>query len=919
MAKQHYLFLDRFNNYFNRKIIKYDKLNDYMTHSRDNYCPLSEGLVPTSFDFNPNDNITTEVICNGVPFDPDYILIFDDDVDETIASRWFIVEQKRNRQGQWIYYLKRDVIADNLDSLLNAPIFVEKGMLNENDPFIVNNEGMSLNQVKVNETKLLDKSNTAWIVGYMARNIGGSDINIQVNDEQIPIDYITLEDIATDIGVSAGVLSSLINFDGDTSTKAQFTNKIKFKFAIFRDQVFDGVDWFESIFPHTLDSFTNSLTSSSNRVDWYLLKTTVNYYDFTATIKNAFPNAIVDKKSLWLSQLQTILNKTYYMNSSQLEALRKYEGRIIRYNGKYYNLSLNDLGTNTEEALDIKNNGVYSALTDTVAKAIELSNDKLSADPYDPTKPLKNLLRSIKLENYTVAITLNYISDSDTVPQLNTVISSGRKTTQDQEYDIFAIPLNIYVESAGPTFSTKETYARRIASAIGLEEDAKVYDIQLLPYCPLPDLIINNNRIDITNLTEHQDFDYITKNTSNMQDVYTGISDMTFTPSGVNKWTGSYTATMTAPVGKTVTFSSVSIVASEGATISGITTSIVGNNITVSFTLEGVDPSDPSFNIAGTVYYYYSPETTNCGIIFYIPSATFSTTIDRQINSSLSKKTVSNCKMWRLVSPNYQGAFEFNIAKNGGSVAFFNVFCTYKPYTPIIKVAPNFSWLYGQEFQDNRGLICGGDYSLPRVSDAWISYQLNNKNYQNIFNREIEHLDFMQSLEMRNQLVSGAVGIFSDAVKGAGAGAMVGGGWGALAGAVVGAGASAVGYGIDVDTMARTHRENKQLAIDKFNYQLGNVKALPYTLTKVGSFDAISKIFPFVEEYSCTEEELEAFENKIRYESMTVMRIGTIAQFKDFDEELHYFKGSLIRNDEIADDSHVLNAIYEELLKGVYI
>ena len=119
--------------------------------------------------------------------------------------------------------------------------------------------------------------------------------------------------------------------------------------------------------------------------------------------------------------------------------------------------------------------------------------------------------------------------------------------------------------------------------------------------------------------------------------------------------------------------------------------------------------------------------------------------------------------------------------------------------------------------------------------------------------------------------------------------------------------------------MARVHRENKQLAIDKFNYQLGNIKALPYTLTKVGSFDVISKIFPFIEVYSCSEKELKAFEDKIKYESMTVMRIGTLEEFMNFDDDIHYFKGILIRNDEIADDNHILNAIYEELLKGVYI
>ena len=51
---------------------------------------------------------------------------------------------------------------------------------------------------------------------------------------------------------------------------------------------------------------------------------------------------------------------------------------------------------------------------------------------------------------------------------------------------------------------------------------------------------------------------------------------------------------------------------------------------------------------------------------------------------------------------------------------------------------------------------------------------------------------------------------------------------------------------------------------------------------------------------------------------MTVNRIGTLIEFYDPDEE-HYFKGQLIWNEEIADDPHILNAIYDELSKGVYI
>ena len=124
----------------------FTSLADYESASEDFFIPENNDSSMKSFDFNPNDNVTTEIIANDVPFNPDYFLLLDDDAN--IVQRWFILKQTRNRQGQWVYSLKRDVIADNLDTLKNAPIFVQKGMLAEDDPFIVNDEGMSLNQVK---------------------------------------------------------------------------------------------------------------------------------------------------------------------------------------------------------------------------------------------------------------------------------------------------------------------------------------------------------------------------------------------------------------------------------------------------------------------------------------------------------------------------------------------------------------------------------------------------------------------------------------------------------------------------------------------------------------------------------------------------------------------------------------------------
>ena len=298
--------------------------------------------------------------------------------------------------------------------------------------------------------------------------------------------------------------------------------------------------------------------------------------------------------------------------------------------------------------------------------------------------------------------------------------------------------------------------------------------------------------------------------------------------------------------------------------------------------------------------------------------ASFSTIIEHSLTIKNSIKIDSECDFYRLASPNYQGIFEFNVAKNGGNVEFFKAYCTYKPYTPFIKVTPKFNYLYGEDYNDNRGLICGGDFSLPRSSSAWQQYQLENKNYQNIFNREIQNLTVEQTLQMRQQIITGSLGIAAAGITGGVLGAQAGGVYGAIAGAAVGTAGSSVGFGLDIDMLAIRQREEKSLAIDKYNYQLGNIKALPYTLTKVGAFDINSKIWPFIETYLATDEEIEALENKIKYESMTVMRIDIIGRYMGAFEEPHYLKGELIRNEEIAEDNHVFEALYAEFVKGVY-
>lgn len=63
------------------------------------------------------------------------------------------------RGNQYQLILRRDVIADNLEKIMTAPCFIEKGKIESaSDPLIYNKEGMSVNQIKTSEIPLYDQT-----------------------------------------------------------------------------------------------------------------------------------------------------------------------------------------------------------------------------------------------------------------------------------------------------------------------------------------------------------------------------------------------------------------------------------------------------------------------------------------------------------------------------------------------------------------------------------------------------------------------------------------------------------------------------------------------------------------------------------------------------------------------------------------
>ena len=163
------LLLLHYNNYFNRIIKRNNTIDDYKAADA-NYKEAS------NINFNPGDGVNTSLVLGlgqtGSLFEGDefdYLVAYEvvDNITK-IDSRWFILEQDRKRSGQYELTLKRDVIADNYIDVVDSPIYLEKGFINDvNDPLLYNSESMNLNQIKQLEIPLKDETQSGWVVGYI--------------------------------------------------------------------------------------------------------------------------------------------------------------------------------------------------------------------------------------------------------------------------------------------------------------------------------------------------------------------------------------------------------------------------------------------------------------------------------------------------------------------------------------------------------------------------------------------------------------------------------------------------------------------------------------------------------------------------------------------------------------------------------
>ena len=961
------LLLLHYNNYFNRIIKKENTIADYKAAD-------SAYKEASNINFNPGDGVNTSLVLglgqNGSLFDGDefdYLVAYEvvDNIN-VINSRWFIIEQDRQRSGQYELTLKRDVLADNYTDVVNSPIFLEKGFINDvNDPLLYNSESMNLNQIKQFEVPLKDETESGWVVGYIP-----SDAFPKVEPAYDRVEKKVSIPMSADITVNG--LNSWkywtycsnnpnYKFMADSAGKRKVTVKIRSERQYAdsgRSVRCDMITANYTFYPNSTDAGTytqvNSgyITTSSgtlNYPQWYKDYGPVTFKQ--GAISSSICGKIFDpvrNNSAFNTALNTILGTDIVIgNTSDLIAL---QDKIIldSSTNTYYRISI--ISTSEGSPITVTSNitGGQAALTalKNAMNYITGAGGSLKGDYTTFTASNSSTSYAVQLTNVGVSL---YVD-----------LNSDRAHLNDAPYDMFCIPFSdtLKLKYGETEFTCSKNIALSMATEIAKDlGSGTVYDVQLLPYCPNRTLVVKSNSPStILELTSVK-YDLIKESvTNNPKSAVIWCTESTFqVPISTEAVIVKFEPTEDAPsriITKNYYTVPNNITAFQGRMAVG---TINSNNVLVykvnkstnrvmnSSWYQSVEVSiDGYINIytlgkaASPEIHVYLQDYINADYyyVFWLKGVSYTAqnleafsskvritkhySILNPGNDALNRKLSNECDLVRIVSQNYSAIFEFSPAKSGG-VDGFLADCTYKPWAPYIHILPKLKGLYGDNFvsiDDARGLICGGDMSLPQLSNAWANYQLQNKTYQEMFDRQIKNMDVQNDVNRQGALAQAIVAPITGGAVGAAAGAKIGGGYGAVAGAAIGAIGGGVTAGIDYANNIRMMEENRQYAIDMYGYNLQNIQAIPTSLTKTSALTYNTRVWPFIEYYTCTEAERKALKDKIKYNGMTVMKIGKLNEYSL--GEGNFYKGQLIRLN-LKVDSHMAYEIYNELNKGVYL
>ena len=804
------IYLLNYNSYYTRQIKKLSTISEYSKYIVKSF---------TNINFIFNDGVNTTQILNYNPAGNiiNYCIVEDLDNNSEL-SRWFIINSIRTRKGQYQISLHRDLIADNLKLSVLSTSYILKAYAKYGEPAFYSDEQIDTSQLLKKREYLTDKSGCSWLVAYVKPHNYSYTGTSGDTDDPNKWENTTVNGLANTIipDYTYSTYKAAIEAINPYNEKYLSPKTIR-----VGSQYWSHI-WTTGGYYYFEGEYSNKAFKTNNTYYSKMGNNIFSYHNDNSVRDADIYNHISNYLEQYMSTAILKCDKSTDCPSAFYTECPYPAGSIFKCGDNFYKLVIRE--TSTDLSLNDYNNMLYFVS----GTNLDLSIKNLlgSTIDNDDLAPLRGVVpvAIVKADSIERRAYLELINNKTAQIYNSFTISKNRNSCG--AYDIIATPYKtpdgIGITIDGHYCDPHDTLPLFQAMTSTWSDDV-VYDIQILPYCPISKIA--------------------------GKDI-----------SSVSKLTG------------------------------------------------GIDYST-----------YVNSNNKLCGYIFYGSSADINFDISYNI-PTITNKTDYICKKYKLVAPNFGSSYDIPVAQNFG-VDTFNISMTPLPYSPWIKISPVFKGLNGANYNDSRGLIINGSLQITQITDAFAEYQYSNSNYQSIFDRQIENSQKLYDIQHTQNILSGSANVVSAGISGAAAGGLVGGPLGAVGGAVLGIGASAIGLTSDLNAQAKTQAENIDYTKDQFALSMGNIKSQGTSISKITAINEANTLIPFIEYYDSTDDDREAVSNKLKYNGMTINRIGTIMDYLSDDDDLHYYQTKLIKpysgsNAEYNYD--YLNALGLELSQGFF-
>lgn len=836
--------LKNFCNYRNRRLMIRATINDYIE---------DDDIFIGSFEkrnFVWGDGISTSHIINYVGHlpTPSYVIV-ENESDHSF-TRWFVTNCNETRGCQYMLTLKRDSIADKYDEVKSSDLLVKKGFVSNNSVLVFNTEEQNYNSVKTNELLIKDKTASGYVIGFIDSKTAGSNDN----DHKVYTNYSD---------------DTYINFDYD-----DLSETIKNYFAMPNGTPVSTVT---AIYGERKENVCLAYNMGV-RIDSYVDGLVSNdYYECTDGTLYIKGNGIPGK----ISQItDTRSNKSNYYCTTTL----------------YTNVETNPT-SNCFTLINYDTNTPPSSCLDTIG--------------YNFTYQIGTMLASKSISDYESLLGIN---------------SSTKNYLKSYDNQICKINNVYYIAKWTPTND-------RHISKNGTNWSNYIFN-QMTGYMPSNDIVQtflttpNGNKLNYvsghtpsnlgyTDVVAHAYVgDYYLQLEIYEKKVYTYVTPKAnrthLSDAPYDMFVIPYTDGFTYEVNATsyianskmainlaqqicLTLGDSAVYDIQVVPFCPFQTTAVQDEL--DFSLEnGQAIYDNNNQIVG--YYFWA----------YKSSLNFSIAESRALltlsSSEYTFKEITQLRQYMLCSPNKDSVFGFNPCMNNG-ITKWNITIDYRPFSSYCKIQPEWNYLYGSseynDKTDNRGLIFNGAYSVTQLTTAWANYVANNKNYQQIFNTQMNTQ--ITKFEMQQKAQWETVGYrnysffpISSVLK-------------------------VIGERKQMDFDRELFNVDIQASRELFNYQLDNIKSQPNPITKLTSINSDFRVFPFIEIYDTTETDLKNFRNLIKFNGMTIMCMGKLEEYLKPNDET-FFQASVIRFADFIgkeNSNQLVIDINRELETGIYI